>query len=105
MRAGLATGEAADRSGVGIGVLTLRVSVAAAPGTGVGSALNSDEQPASAVTATSASAITARRAVLIIANRRRQTDRVARRAPGLHHPLGCALELITHRRLKPPDLE
>jgi hypothetical protein len=61
-RAGLAlaTGEAL-RSGVGIGVLTLRVSVAAAPGTGVGSAVSSDEHPAATVAATNASATTARR--------------------------------------------
>jgi hypothetical protein len=62
-RAGLAlaTGEAALRSDVGIGVRTLRVSVAAAPGTGVGSAVSSDEHPAAVVAATSANATTARR--------------------------------------------
>jgi hypothetical protein len=62
-RAGLAlaTGDAALRSGVGIGVLTLRVNVAAAPGTGVGSAVSSDEHPLAAVAATNASATTAPR--------------------------------------------
>jgi hypothetical protein len=59
---GLADGDAPGvRSGVGMGVRTLRVSVAAAPGTGVGSALNSVEQPAIVTVATSARAY-ARRA-------------------------------------------
>ena len=59
---GLMPGEAAGRSGVGIGVRLLRVSVAAAPGTGVGSALNSDEQLASAADVQTTMSTTVQRA-------------------------------------------